>query len=135
MTTFDYAMTSVHFSEEEIELAQLFKAYGLEWTPQPGHFVLDQSQLMEVSSPFQDKVYFILALRHFLRRSGTMESLKDGMCWLPTWEQARHILREAGVNAGGLEQRLIDTRAIAAGTERLELYRMIEEQITGESLF
>ena len=128
-------MIKVHFTDEELQLAQLFKAYGLDWTPQVGHYVLDQSNLIECPSPFQDRVYFILDLKHFLRRSGTLDSLKDRMCWLPNWEQARHLLREIGVTSNALAQRLYDTRAIALGTERLELYRMIEEQITGESLY
>lgn len=123
------------FSDEELELAQLFKAFGLEWTPCPGMYVLDQSDLIECDSPFQGRVFFILDLKHFLRRAGTLEQLKDRVCWLPTWEQARRLLADMGVPPGPIAQRLIDSRALVDGTERLELYRMIEERITGENLF
>ncbi len=121
----------MYFCNEEIELAQLFKAYGYPWEPATGHFVLDQSNLIECPSPFQDRVYFILDLKHFLRRSGTLENLKTRMCWLPTWEQARQILDELGVSAGDVTQRLVETDALVSGSERLELYRMVEEAMTG----
>lgn len=123
------------FSADELELAQLFKAFGLDWTPRPGMYVLDQSDLIECSSPFQDRVFFILDVKHFLRRSGTIDQLKDRVCWLPTWEQARQVLSDLGVPAAPIAQRLMDSRALIEGTERLELYRMIEERITGEELF
>ncbi|GAB5403018.1 MAG: hypothetical protein Aurels2KO_12490 [Aureliella sp.] len=131
----DGAFKDAIFSSEELELAQLFKAFGLDWTPRPGMYVLDQSELIECPSPFQDRVFFILDLKHFLRRSGTIESLKDRVCWLPTWEQARQILSDLGVPAAQIALRLVDSRALIEGTERLELYRMIEERITGEELF
>ncbi len=131
----DDAFKDAIFSSEELELAQLFKAFGLDWTPRPGMYVLDQSDLIECPSPFQDRVFFILDLKHFLRRSGTIEQLKDRVCWLPTWEHARKILADLGVPAAPIAQRLVDSRALIDGTERLELYRMIEERITGEELF
>lgn len=119
------------FSESEIELAQLFKAYGLDWSPAPGHYVLDQSAVIECGSPFQERVFFILDLKHFLRRCGTLSELKQRMCWLPDWDQARQILRELSVDSRFIAERLQQSRAIESGTERLELYRLIEESLTG----
>lgn len=121
-----------HFTDDELELAQLFKAYGLEWTPSPGQFVLDQSHLIEVPSPFQERVYFILDLRHFVRRSGNIEELKQRMCWLPTWEDARRLLRQFSVADAEVSRRVCETGALAAGRERLELYRIIEDCLTGD---
>jgi hypothetical protein len=118
------------FSDEELELAQLFKAYGLDWTPAPGQYVLDQGQLIEAPSPFQDRVYFILELKHFLRRSGTLDALKERMCWLPTFEQSRLLLRRFGLGESQVAERLCRSGAIARGSERLELYRMIEDCLT-----
>ncbi len=117
------------FTSDEIELAQTLKDMGLEWTPMPGHYVLDQSDLIECESPFQGRVFFILDLKHFLRRSGTIESLKDRVCWLPSWEQAREILRDLSVSDQSIASHLSGTRAIEAGTERLELYRLIQKQL------
>lgn len=123
------------FSDEELELAQLLKAFGMEWTPRVGCFVLDQSELIEVPSPFQERVYFILDMKHFLRRAASIEELKERVCWLPTWEQARKLLRDLGVPDSAVNQRLTESRAIVDGTERLELYRMLEESITGGDFF
>ncbi|MEC8556195.1 MAG: hypothetical protein VXZ82_14395 [Planctomycetota bacterium] len=122
---------SVRFSGEELDLAQLFKAYGLDWTPEVGHYVLDQSELIECESPFQDRVFFILDLKHFLRRSETIENLKERVCWLPTWEQMRQLLREHDVSDQTVVEHLELTQAIGRGTERLELYRLFEERLTG----
>lgn len=130
MTTIE-GMASVNFSVEELELAQLFKAYGLNWVPMVGHYVLDQSDLIECDSPFQDRVFYILDLKHFLRRSETVENLAERMCWLPTWEQARELLLKYGLSNEAVAKHLQTTHAIENGTERLELYRLIEEQITG----
>lgn len=120
------------FSQDEIELAQLLKAYGLSWTPCVGHYVLDQSGLIEVDSPFQDRVYFILDLKHFLRRSETLERLAESMCWLPTYEQCRQVLDHLMVGPEAIRHNLQQQDVIENRSERLVLYRLIEAAITGE---
>jgi hypothetical protein len=122
---------AMKFSAEEIALAQLFKAFGLEWHPACGQYVLDQANLVECPSPFQPKVYYILDLKHFLRRAGTIEHLKTQMCWLPDWEQTRDILQGLGVAPEAIAERLQSADALANRTERLELYRLVEEVMTG----
>lgn len=119
------------FSEEELELAQLFKAYGLPWTPRCGQYVFDQTRLIEAPSPFQPRVYFILDLKHFLRRAGSLEELQRRMCWLPDWHEARELLQTMGVSSTAVTQRLIASGALLAYAERLELYRLIEDHLTG----
>lgn len=121
--------SSVHFSNSEIEAAQRLKALGLPWEPTPGHYVLDQCDLIECDSPFQGRVFFILDLKHFLRRSGTLERLKQGMCWLPTWEQARAILADMNVASSEIARLIHESGAISNGCERLELYHLIEQQL------
>jgi hypothetical protein len=64
-----------------------------------------------------------------------VEELKERVCWLPTWEQSRKLLSDMGVPASTVSQRLDESRAIIDGTERLELYRMLEERITGGDFF
>ena len=76
-------------------------------------------------------VFFILDLKHFLRRSETIENLKERVCWLPTWEQMRQLLREHDVSDQTVVEHLELTQAIGRGTERLELYRLFEERLTG----
>jgi hypothetical protein len=65
------------FTPAEIELARRLKQLGLAWTPSVGHFVWDETGLINCTSPFHDYVYFILDLKHFLRRAGTIERLQQ----------------------------------------------------------
>ncbi len=131
MSLAGFETPTVLFTKDEIELAQLFKAYGLDWNPTCGQYVLDQSNLVECSSPFQDRVFFILDLKHFLRRAGNLDELKRRLCWLPDWHEARNLLRQMGVSSDQVAERLAVSRAIEFDAERLELYRIIEEQLTG----
>ncbi len=118
------------FTDEELQLAQLFKAYGLDWQPSVGDYVLDQSEMINKSSPFQDRVYFILDLDLFIRRAGSLEMLKDRVCWLPDWHQARQILLKLGLSTQETIQHLIQSGAFEKCSERTELYRLIETKIT-----
>lgn len=61
-----------------------------------------------------------------------LAQLKQRMCWLPDWQDARQLLQQLGVSSVTVAQRLIHSRAIENNLERLELYRLIEEQLTGE---
>jgi hypothetical protein len=114
------------FTSQEIETAQRLKEKGLYWQPSVGHFVWDQVDLMKCESPFHDMVFYILDLKHFLRRSKTIERLQQDLCWLPTWYDARQILRHQGVTDAQVQSQLVDSRAIELGSERLCLYQMIE---------
>lgn len=89
----------VPFTGEEITLARRLREAGLPWTPRPGHYVYDEKGIIDAPSPFQAKVYFILDMKHFLRRSGSVEELKQSLTWLPTWREARHWLETAGVQS------------------------------------
>lgn len=115
----------MRFSTDEIRLAHELKAAGLPWQPQSGHFVWDGEPLIEHDSPFHDRVFFILDLKHFLRRSKTIERLVESMVWLPTWQQCRDLLDQRGVGSDVILKRIQETNAFELGTERLELYRLL----------
>ncbi len=117
------------FTSAEIELARRLKQLGLGWTPSVGHYVWDEAGLIECSSPFHDHVYFILDLRHFLRRAGTVERLQRDLCWLPTWEQVRDLLRQSGVSDAEVNRRLLASNAIEAMNERICLYELLAERL------
>lgn len=123
----------MRFTSEEIEQAGRLKALGLPWTPTPGHYVWDETDLIEQGSPFHDRVFFILDLKHFLRRAGSIEQLKAAVRWLPTWYDARQSLAALGVSDAAVAQTLNDRRAVAAGRERLVLYEMLAEALTGRA--
>lgn len=113
------------FTQDEIDLAHRLKSDGLAWTPTVGHFVWDGQGLIQHDSPFQGRVFFILELKHFLRRTESIEHLAASMVWLPTWEQVRNELLQRGVTSDQVHDHLQSTRAIQAGTERIELYRLL----------
>jgi hypothetical protein len=120
----------VYFSDDEIDLACHLKSLGLPWEPQPGHFVWDETGLIEQTSPFHDRVFFILDLKHFLRRTFTIENLQKKFYWLPTWQDAREILQNLGITSGEIAERLLQEQAVEKDMERLVLYRMIHEGLT-----
>jgi hypothetical protein len=113
------------FSGEEIALARRMRDEGLCWKPAVGHYVFDETGLIEAPSPFQPRVYFILDMKHFLRRAGDVENLKSSVFWLPQWHQARALARELGISDEVLAERLIAERALESQSELLLLYRLI----------
>ena len=122
------------FTAEEILLARKLKKLGLPWQPSVGHYVWDEADIIKCESPFHDMVFYILDLKHFLRRAKTIEKLQECLCWLPTWFDARQILSEAGISGTEIVNRLKEEHAIENGTERLILYGLIEESLVAANL-
>ncbi|MFZ9010852.1 MAG: hypothetical protein ACO21J_10365 [Anaerohalosphaeraceae bacterium] len=117
------------FCEREIEMAQKLHALNLQWHPQAGNYVFDIKGIIEKSSPFQTGVYFILDIKHFLKRAGSPEAIKASMCWLPVWEDCRTLLKSLGVSWSQVENRLIEKSAFQNDSERVVLYEMILERL------
>jgi hypothetical protein len=117
------------FSKQEIETAKRLRTLALPWHPQPGHFVWDEMHMIEAPSPFQDQVYFILDLKHFLRRAGSIEALKAAMIWLPTWHDARAILHHIGAAGQDIADALKAQKAVQRGTELVTLYQLIAARL------
>jgi hypothetical protein len=125
-------MSVMLFGDEEITLARQMRKYGLPWEPGVGHYVFDEAGLIEVPSPFQERVYFILDMKHFLRRAGSIEALKAGMFWLPQWHQARRIVRSLGIADAMLARKLAEGRAFESDAELRTLYRLIVQALRNE---
>jgi hypothetical protein len=119
----------VQFNDQHIELARRLRDAGLAWQPTVGHFVYDEKGLIEVPSPFQEKVYFILDIKHFLRRAGSMECLKEAMFWLPTWSEARQVARAIGVDDAEVAAHLQAEQAIESASELEQLYVLLEREL------
>ena len=113
------------FSEREIEIARKLHSLQLQWHPQAGQYVFDLEGIIEKNSPFQTGVYFILDIKHFLRRAGSVEDIKASMCWLPLWEDCRNILKDLDVSWNRIESRLTATSAFENDIERQQLYEII----------
>lgn len=119
----------MRFSADEIQWAKHLHDLGLPWEPRPGHYVWDEAGYIEQPSPFQDRVYFILDLKHFLRRTGSLDTLKTSMIWLPTWHDARDILAAMGVEDEVVAEALRAPPALERREELLTLYRLIASRL------
>ena len=118
------------FSEEEIEIAKKLRKQGLKWEPKAGHYVYDETGFCKQPSPFQEKVYFILNYNYFMKAVGSVEQFKEIIIWLPTWDDARELLRSFEVSDQQLLAYLKNHQAIERGTERIALYELIASQLT-----
>lgn len=119
----------MHFSDECIELARKLRDAGLNWQPAVGHYVYDEAGLIEAPSPFRARIYFILDLKHFLRRSETIERLAEAMFWLPDWDQTRALLRERGVSDAEQGNALSCSDVWESGSELTILYQLLLNRI------
>jgi hypothetical protein len=115
----------MRFSDREIEIAATLRDLELPWHPEAGQYVFDLKGIIEKSSPFQKGVYFILDIKHFLARAGSVEDIKASMCWLPLWEDCRDILKNLGVSWSRIEGKLMETSAFENDIERQVLYEII----------
>lgn len=123
----------MQFSNEEVELARQLREAGLAWEPQAGHYVYDETGFCKQTSPFQEKVYFILNYDYFMKAVGGVERFKQIMLWLPTWDDARRQLKSLGVSDLRVADRLEQTRAIEQGNERYILYQLIESALAEQT--
>jgi hypothetical protein len=124
------------FSSRQIELAVELKALGLTWEPSVGNYVYDATGAVKPTSPFQEHVYFLLNYDCFMERVGGVERFKAIMTWLPTWTDARGILRSLGVSDKEVQEQLVYSGALVDGTELLKLYELIAwrlSKVRGES--
>lgn len=117
----------MRFTDSEIASAIKLKQLGLAWEPAVGHYVCDTGRVVKPSSPFQDGVYFLLNYDCFMERVGGLDRFKTIMTWLPTWSDARLVLRSFGVSDEEVQRRLVAANALIHGTELRELYRLITE--------
>jgi hypothetical protein len=117
------------FSEREIEIAKKLHELDIQWQPKACQYVFDIKGIIEKSSPFQTGVYFILDIKHFLRRAGSVEDIKAAMCWLPLWEDCRDILKSLDIPWNRVENRLKEISAFENDRERLVLYEIILEEL------
>jgi hypothetical protein len=94
-----------------------------------GCFVWDPDEIIEVTSPFPDRIYFILNLGHFLRILGSLEEISKKLVWLPTHHQARLLCDQVGVDPAEVAAILASTEIIRTGEELLVLYKMILKEL------
>ena len=115
----------IPFDLRHCQAAAQLKDRGLPWTPHVGCFVWDPDEIIEVTSPFPGRIYFILNLGHFLRIFGTVEQIAKKLVWLPTYHQARLLCTQVGLDPEEVSAVLASAENIRSGEELLALYKMI----------
>jgi len=115
----------IPFGVRHCQTAAQLKERGLPWTPRVGCFVWDPDEIIEVTSPFPDRIYFILNLGHFLRIFGSLEEISKKLIWLPTYHQARLLCDQLGADQEEVSAVLASPENIRTGDELLLLYEMI----------
>jgi hypothetical protein len=106
-------------------LASELKRAGLPWKPHVGCFLWDRDALIEASSPFPNRIYFILNLGHFLVRFETSEKIAEKLVWLPTWHQAHLLCRYYGIYSRELHSVLLAAGDMEPSLELVHVYRML----------
>jgi len=120
----------IPFTDQVFQTAKLMKEKGLKWQPHVGCFVWDEKQIIEVSSPFPNRVYFILNLGHFLKRFETIENIAEKLVWLPTWHQARQICKQLNIADEKILHVIQSSNLSEPGSELIGLYRLISEALS-----
>jgi hypothetical protein len=138
-------MTSKHFNPEKdlapmpfdehvCRQAMAMKKNGLVWRPQVGCFVWDPDEFIKPTSPFPDRIYFILSLARFIEIFDTVDQIAEKLVWLPTWHQARLVCRQLGLTDENLEiRRQRDLTSPSPVEELLQIYRLITETLKKEN--
>lgn len=122
----------MRFTESEITMAARLRGAGLQWDPQPGHYIFDIDGVMKAGSPFQSSVYLIISPNQTAVAAGGDEALENGFAWLPTWEDARGWLMGRGVTPKQLAAAL--KNGMEEGlSDRESLYTLIIEHLEKDS--
>jgi len=121
------------FDLRHCQAAAQLKKRGLQWTPHVGCFVWDPDEVIEVTSPFPNRIYFILNLGHFLRIFGSGAEIAKKLIWLPTYHQVRLLCDQLGVDQEKILAATAAAEDIPAGDELLELYKIIHTRLEAGS--
>jgi len=124
----DTDLAPIPFTDQVCSLAKRMKEQNLAWQPHVGCFVWDELELIEPSSPFPHRIYFILNLGHFLRRFETVQAIAENLIWLPTWHQALQICKRLGVPDEKIIKGLDDNDQLESES-LVFLYRLMLEHL------
>ena len=125
----DTDLAPMPFSKELCASAARMQEKGVPWRPHAGCFVWDRHGIIEVPSPFPNRIYFILNLGHFLNRFGSMEEMERKLVWLPTWHQALQICNNLNISEDSVESMVRSLSANDPEGGLLRLYELISKHI------
>lgn len=118
-------LAPIPFSEKLCEKAAALKQAGLIWKPHVGCFVWDREGVIEATSPFPHRIYFILSMPRFMQIFKTIEHMVEKLVWLPTWNQARLLCENRGVGPEELMERMGVRSQVGVENELIQLYDII----------
>lgn len=101
------------------------KEKGLPWTPYAGCYVFDPGRRIGAPSPFGESIYFILDLKHFVRRLGSLEAVAAELVWLPTLDQAIWLCGNLGLDPSSAASPLPSERWLDPAEYLLVLYEYL----------
>jgi hypothetical protein len=120
-------LSPIPMDDRIMQLALQMKKAGLPWEPEVGCFVWDREGIIAQPSPFPKRIYFILSMKRFLAIFGNLEKMKRHLIWLPTWFQARQIIRRLQIGDVGLDK----GQPATAEAEMIGIYRCILRGLEG----
>ena len=123
----DTDLAPILFSSELCKIAEQLKQNDLTWHPHVGCFIWDKNKHIKVTSPFPNRIYFILNLGHFLKIFQTLKKIKENLIWLPTWHQARQICKQLHIYPGVIQKRLFSEEH--SKDDLVVLYTIILEEL------
>ena len=124
-------LATTPFGEAHCRVARTMKEAGLVWNPHVGCFVWDPDEHIAPTSPFPNRIYFILNLGRFLQTFETIDAMREKLVWLPTWHQARMLARRMGIEDARIAE--MARSSLASGEdETLVLYNAIITHLRGE---
>jgi len=121
-----HPLSPIPMDDRILQLALQMKQAGLPWEPEVGCFVWDREGIISHPSPFPQRVYFILSMKRFINIFGDVEEMKHRLVWLPTWFQARQIMRQLQIDDVSLDR----NRPATVEAEMTGIYRSILQGLT-----
>ena len=61
---------------------------------------------------------------------GGVDRFKELMTWLPTWSDARDVLKSLGISSSAVQDELVRTNALEHESELLVLYELIARRLS-----
>ena len=116
--------------DESIRLQALeMKKSGLVWRPHVGCFVWDPDEYIKPTSPFPDRVYFILSLARFVEILGSIDQIAEKLVWLPTRHQAQLVCQQLSIEDEFIESNRRGSHSTTPVEELLLIYGLIIEAL------
>ncbi|WP_419658068.1 uncharacterized protein Dvar_70600 [Desulfosarcina variabilis str. Montpellier] len=120
-----HRLAPIPMDDRIMALALQMKQAGLPWEPEVGCFVWDREGIIAQPSPFPKRIYFILSMQRFLAIFGDQEKMKRHLVWLPTWYQARQVLRRLRIADPGADWDRSAGQSATGEAEMIHLYQRI----------